>query len=120
MQHVAGVPVAPLALHPERGGPKKLPIAKAYLSDIEDHDAEGLVRKPHLVIVGAGWGVSLLTYCEPSWKVTDISHLLLLFQSVGLLQSLRPGDYHVTVISTDTYNTFTPLLPCMYSSRSTF
>ncbi|KAJ3484594.1 hypothetical protein NLI96_g5534 [Meripilus lineatus] len=86
-KHVAGVPVAPLALHPERGGPKKLPIAKAYLSDIEDHDAEGLVRKPHLVIVGAGWG------------------------SVGLLQSLRPGDYHVTVISTDTYNTFTPLLP---------
>ncbi len=56
--------MAPLALHPERGGPKNLPIAKVYLSDIEDEDAEGLVKKPHVVIVGAGWGVSLSHFRE--------------------------------------------------------
>ena len=31
---------------------------------------------------------------------------------MGVLQSLTPGDYHVTVVSTDTYTIFTPLLPC--------
>ena len=31
---------------------------------------------------------------------------------MGVLQSLSPGDYHVTVVSTDTYTIFTPLLPC--------
>jgi len=31
---------------------------------------------------------------------------------MGVLQSLHPGDYHVTVVSSDTYTTFTPLLPC--------
>jgi hypothetical protein len=29
-----------------------------------------------------------------------------------VLQSIHPGDYHVTVISPDTFTTFTPLLPC--------
>ena len=32
---------------------------------------------------------------------------------MGVLQRLRPGDYHVTVISSETFTTFTPLLPCM-------
>ena len=34
---------------------------------------------------------------------------------MGVLQSLSPGDYHVTVVSTDTYTIFTPLLPCQKS-----
>lgn len=32
---------------------------------------------------------------------------------MGVLQNLHPGDYHVTVVSADTFTTFTPLLPCM-------
>lgn len=31
---------------------------------------------------------------------------------MGVLQTLHPGDYHVTLVSSDTYTTFTPLLPC--------
>lgn len=30
---------------------------------------------------------------------------------MGVLKSLNPGDYHVTVIAPDTFNHFTPLLP---------
>jgi len=86
-KHVDRVPVEPLALHPELGGPKNLPVAKVYLSDIEDPENAGLAKKPHLVIVGGGWG------------------------AVGILNTLRPGDYHVTVVSPETFNTFTPLLP---------
>ncbi|KAH9833022.1 nucleotide-binding domain-containing protein [Rhodofomes roseus] len=86
-QHIEGVPVSPLALKPERGGPKNLPILQRYLGDFEDLTNTQLVDKPHLVIVGGGWG------------------------AVGVLNSLRPGDYHVTVISPETYTTFTPLLP---------
>lgn len=33
-------------------------------------------------------------------------------QAVATLQTLTPGDYHVTLISPDTFTTFTPLLPC--------
>jgi len=36
-------------------------------------------------------------------------------QAVGVLQKLYPGDFHVTVVSSDTFTTFTPLLPCEYS-----
>ncbi|KAI0819034.1 nucleotide-binding domain-containing protein [Irpex lacteus] len=86
-KHIEGVPVAPLALQPERGGPKNLPIVKSYLNDIEDETQEALSMRPHLVIVGAGWG------------------------AIGILNKLNPGDYHVTVISPETYTTFTPLLP---------
>lgn len=57
MQNVEGVPVAPLALKPELGGPKSLPVLRSYLSDIEDDENSELSRKPHLVIVGGGWGV---------------------------------------------------------------
>ncbi|CCM00529.1 uncharacterized protein FIBRA_02563 [Fibroporia radiculosa] len=86
-RHIDGVPVSPLALNPERGGPKNLPILRRLLSDYEDTDNSDLVEKPHLVIVGGGWG------------------------AVGILNTLRPGDYHVTVVSPETYTTFTPLLP---------
>lgn len=34
---------------------------------------------------------------------------------MAVLKSLRPGDYHVTLIAPETYNTFTPLLPCKHS-----
>ncbi|PCH37785.1 mitochondrial NADH dehydrogenase [Wolfiporia cocos MD-104 SS10] len=86
-RHIEGVPVSPLALHPERGGPKNLPVLKRLLGDLEDDENAILVEKPHLVIVGGGWG------------------------AVGVLNTLRPGDYHVTVVSPETFTTFTPLLP---------
>ncbi|KAJ3542048.1 hypothetical protein NM688_g6013 [Phlebia brevispora] len=86
-KHIEGVPIAPLALHPERGGPKNLPIVTSYLSDLEDSENTELSKKPHLVIVGGGWG------------------------AVGILNTLKLGDYHVTLISPETYTTFTPLLP---------
>ncbi|PPQ78153.1 hypothetical protein CVT25_015486 [Psilocybe cyanescens] len=86
-KHVDRVPVNPLALHPERGGPKNLPVARILVDDEEDEEAKLLATKPRLVIVGGGWG------------------------AMGVLESLHPGDYHVTVVSTDTYTTFTPLLP---------
>ncbi|THH10485.1 hypothetical protein EW146_g8361 [Bondarzewia mesenterica] len=86
-QHIDRVPVSPLALHPELGGPKKLPIASTLVSDLEDEQSNALRDKPRLVVVGGGWG------------------------AIGVIQSLHLGDYHVTIISPDTYTTFTPLLP---------
>lgn len=55
--HVDKVPVSPLALQPETGGPKNLPIVAAFLGDIEDPENERINQKPRLVIVGGGWGV---------------------------------------------------------------
>lgn len=86
-KHVDRVPVSPLALHPETGGPRDLPIAKVLMDDEEDEENRKLKDKPKLVILGGGWG------------------------SIGVLKSIRPGDYHVTVISPDTFTQFTPLLP---------
>lgn len=57
--HVDRVPVNPLALHPETGGPKNLPIARVSLRDEEDEETKALALKPKLVIVGGGWGVSV-------------------------------------------------------------
>lgn len=62
IQHIEGVPVAPLALRPERGGPKNLPITKAYLGDLEEENKD-VKNKPHLVIVGGGWGVRCSSLC---------------------------------------------------------
>lgn len=56
-QHVNRVPVNPLALHPETGGPKNLPIARVNIGDEEDPETRALAEKPKLVIVGGGWGV---------------------------------------------------------------
>ncbi|KAL0946786.1 hypothetical protein HGRIS_012959 [Hohenbuehelia grisea] len=86
-KHVDRVPVSPLALHPERGGPKHLPIARVQVDDEEDAENKSLAAKPRLVVLGAGWG------------------------AMGVLKSLHPGDYHVTVVSAETFTTFTPLLP---------
>lgn len=58
-KHLAGVPVSPLALHAETGGPKNLPIAGRFLRDEEDEEMVKLLDKPKLVIVGGGWGVRL-------------------------------------------------------------
>jgi hypothetical protein len=55
--HVDKVPVSPLALQPETGGPKNLPVVSAFLGDIEDSANERINQKPRLVIVGGGWGV---------------------------------------------------------------
>jgi hypothetical protein len=58
-RHVHRVPVNPLALNPERGGPKNLPIARVLADDDEDDEAKLLGTKPKLVIVGGGWGVRI-------------------------------------------------------------
>lgn len=58
-QHVDRVPVSPLALHPERGGPKNLPIVRVQVDDEQDEENIRLAGKPKLVIVGGGWGVSI-------------------------------------------------------------
>ncbi|KAI9571431.1 hypothetical protein HD554DRAFT_2236432 [Boletus coccyginus] len=86
-KHIERVPVSPLALHPERGGPKNLPIVNVLLADEEDEEFRKLNEKPKLVIVGGGWG------------------------AVSVLQNLSLGDYHVTVVTAETFTTFTPLLP---------
>jgi hypothetical protein len=57
LKHIDGVAVEPLALQPQRGGPKNLPIVQSFLNDIEDDEQSQLKKKPHLVIVGGGWGV---------------------------------------------------------------
>ena len=59
-RHVDRVPVNPLALNPERGGPKNLPIARVLMDDADDEEAKLLAGKPRLVIVGGGWGVRQL------------------------------------------------------------
>jgi hypothetical protein len=59
-RHVDRVPINPLALKPERGGPKNLPIARVLIDDGDDEEAKLLAGKPRLVIVGGGWGVRQL------------------------------------------------------------
>ena len=56
-KHIDRVPVSPLALHPERGGPKNLPIASVLVGDEDDGELAPVHDKPRLVIVGGGWGV---------------------------------------------------------------
>ena len=83
----ADTPVSELALNPRRGGPKDLPIADVLLGDQDTAETNAALAKPRLVILGTGWG------------------------SIALLKSLRPGDYHVTVVSPRNYFLFTPFLP---------
>lgn len=86
-KHVDRVPVSPLALHPELGGPKNLPVVRVQVDDEQDEENKMLAGKPKLVVLGGGWG------------------------AMGVLQTLHTGDYHVTIVSADTFTTFTPLLP---------
>jgi hypothetical protein len=44
--------------------------------------------------------------------ISRVSTRLTSIQAIGVLQTLNYGDYHVTVVSPDTFTTFTPLLPC--------
>ncbi|THC99521.1 hypothetical protein EYZ11_000981 [Aspergillus tanneri] len=81
------IPVSELALNPRRGGPKNLPIAESLVGDYDSEQMQEQKDKPRLVILGTGWG------------------------SVALLKQLRPGDYHVTVVSPTNYFLFTPMLP---------
>ena len=80
-------PVSEIALSPQRGGPKNLPIASVLLDDEASNAHEAQKDKPKVVILGTGWG------------------------SVALLKKLIPGDYHVTVVSPVNYFLFTPMLP---------
>ena len=56
-RHAERVPLNPLALHPEKGGPKNLPIAKVLIDDDDSDENTKIAEKPRLVIVGGGWGV---------------------------------------------------------------
>jgi NADH dehydrogenase len=80
------VSVPELALFPQRGGAKNLPIAYEYL-DSEEPDKKPLADKPRLVVLGSGWG------------------------SVSMLKHLDLDEYNVTVVSPSNYFLFTPLLP---------
>lgn len=98
-RHAEKVPVSPLALNPELGGPKNLPIAKVSMSDDENDEYRKLAEKPRLVILGSGWGVSsFFGFCSAVGR-----RLIMRLQAVGVLQKLKPGDYHVTVIAPDTF-----------------
>ena len=85
--HMGDCPVSQVALTPQRGGPKNLPIASVLLDDDASDEFAAQKNKPKLVILGTGWG------------------------SVALLKQLIPGDYHVTVVSPVNYFLFTPMLP---------
>lgn len=85
--HVDKVPLHPLALQPEKGGPKNLPILSSFAEDEQDEVNRNLAKKERLVIVGGGWA------------------------AVGLLKTLDPEKYNVTLISPNNYYLFNPLLP---------
>jgi hypothetical protein len=61
-KHVDRVPVSPLALHPELGGPKNLPVASVLVGDEDDGAQVPVMSKPKLVIVGGGWGVRYIPF----------------------------------------------------------
>lgn len=59
-RHSERVPVNPLALNPEKGGPKNLPVVKVLIGDDDSPENKEISKKPRLVIVGGGWGVCVL------------------------------------------------------------
>jgi NADH:quinone reductase (non-electrogenic) len=56
-RHIDRVPVSPLALHPQCGGPNNLPVASVLVGDEDDGSLVPIKDKPRLVVVGGGWGV---------------------------------------------------------------
>lgn len=60
----SGIPVDPLVLNPERGGPRGLKIAQRLVDDSDDAFVRDLgavpieKEKQKLVIIGGGWAVS--------------------------------------------------------------
>ncbi|CAO1622589.1 unnamed protein product [Parajaminaea phylloscopi] len=85
--HLEKVTPSPLALHPQPGGPKNLPIVSEYVEGDEDDSHKQLKEKERLVIVGGGWA------------------------AVSLLSKLDPGKYNVTLVAPNNFYLFTPLLP---------
>lgn len=81
------IPIPEIALNPRRGGPKNLPIAEYLVDDGDSEEQARQMAKPKLVVLGCGWG------------------------SVALLKNINPDNYHVTVISSNNYFLYTPLLP---------
>jgi NADH dehydrogenase len=79
--------ISQIALSPQRGGPKNLPIAEHLIDDDETPEKKNQKHKPKLVILGTGWG------------------------SIALLKTLHPDEYHVTVVSPSNHFLFTPMLP---------
>ncbi|SCV04949.1 LANO_0G14994g1_1 [Lachancea nothofagi CBS 11611] len=75
------------ALAPELGGPENLPVLWDNLDAYDSEAKEKLSYRPKLVVLGSGWA------------------------SVGVLKSLAPGEFDVTVVSPQNYFLFTPLLP---------
>lgn len=73
-RHVNRVPVNPLALHPDHGGPNNLPIARVLIDDEEDEEAQLLAAKPKLVIVGGGWGVRGIRCSCSLYSMTSAGH----------------------------------------------
>ena len=67
-RHVERVPVNPLALHPETGGPKDLPVARVLVEDEESEKNRALAKKPKLVIIGGGWGVRIAMFWRASMR----------------------------------------------------
>lgn len=59
-KHLDKVAVNPLALLPTRGGKKNLKVAEALVDD-EDEGRRISSKKQRLVVVGGGWGVSLIS-----------------------------------------------------------
>jgi NADH:ubiquinone reductase (H+-translocating) len=76
-----------LALNPRLGGPKNLPVIEHFIDDDDSDHKKMAKHQPKLVILGTGWG------------------------SVALLKSLKPEEYHITVISPSNQFLFTPMLP---------
>jgi len=69
-RHIDRVPVSPLALHPELGGPKNLPVATVLVGDEDvDDSLVPVMDKPRLVIVGGGWGVRHFPSRPPSCNI---------------------------------------------------
>ncbi|KAK9373175.1 uncharacterized protein V1513DRAFT_450050 [Lipomyces chichibuensis] len=81
------IELSELAIHPRVGGPKNLPILERYLDDEDSEIGKLSFTKPHLVILGSGWG------------------------AVAVLKNINPNDYHITVISPQNHFLFTPMLP---------
>ncbi|KAL1838320.1 hypothetical protein VTJ49DRAFT_2810 [Mycothermus thermophilus] len=84
---IADVNVSALAINPRTGGSKNLPILECHLDDDDTEEKRRLKDKPHLVILGGGWG------------------------GVALLKEIDPENYRITVISPTNYFLFTPMLP---------
>jgi len=79
--------ISHLAISPNRGGEKNLPIANVLVDDEDTPEHVRSETKPKLVILGTGWA------------------------AVQVLKDINPEDWHIVVVSPTNYFLFTPLLP---------